>query len=125
MPLSLNSPILSSNEWNAFMPQSVPFVLTNHAEERMVLRRITSEMIAQTLAKPDRKENESDGDTEYIRTLGGRQLHVIAFYKADQKKWIVKSTWVHGEEDQKGLKWLFDLFGAVRRFLNMLQKSRR
>jgi hypothetical protein len=104
---------------------SVPFVLTDHAEERMAMRRITKAMISQALDKPDRKENESDGDTEYIRTINGRQLHVIAFYKADQKKWIVKSTFVRGEEDQKGIKWIFDLFGWVRRLLKQVSKTRR
>ena len=107
------------------MAKTVPFVLTDHAEERMLLRRITRDMVAQTLAKPDRKENESDGDIEHIRTINGRQLHVIAFYKEDQKKWIVKSTWVHGEDDQKGLKWVADLFGWVRRLFKAWQKSRR
>lgn len=107
------------------MAKSVPFVLTDHAEERMVLRRITRDMIAQALDKPDRKEAEPDGDTEYIRTIKGRQLHVIAFYKADQKKWIVKSAFVRGEEDQKGLKWVADLFGWIRRLLKTWQKSNR
>lgn len=107
------------------MAKSVPFVLTEHAEQRMGLRRITRDMVAQTLAQPDRKENESDGDIEHIRTLSGRQVHVIAFYKADQKKWIVKSTWVRGEDDQKGLKWISDLFGWIGRLLKMWQKSRR
>jgi hypothetical protein len=82
-------------------------------------------MISQALDKPDRKEKEPDGDTEYIRTIKGRQLHVIAFYKADQKKWIVKSTFVRGEEDQKGLKWAADLFGWIRRLIKQFTKSRR
>lgn len=104
---------------------SAPYILTNHAEERMLMRGITNEMIAQTLERPDRKENESDGDIEHIRTLNGRELHVIAFYKNDQKKWIVKTVFVHGEETSPVIKWVFDIFGAIRRFLNNWQKSRR
>jgi hypothetical protein len=107
------------------MAKSVPFVLTDHAEERMLMRRITRDMVSKALEKPDRKENESDGDIEHIRTINGRQLHVIAFYKADQKKWIVKSTWVRGEEDQKSLKWVADILGWIRRLLKSWQKSRR
>lgn len=107
------------------MAKPFPFILTDHAQERMVLRGITPAMIAQALEKPDRKETEPDGDIEHIRTINGRQLHVIAFYKPDQKKWVVKSTWVRGEEDQKSLKWIADILGWVRRLFKAFQKSRR
>lgn len=79
------------------------FILTNHAEQRMKLRRITHEMIAKTIQKPDEREPESDGDTQFIRTLEKRQVHVVAKYLDDEKKWLVKSVWVRGEEDPKPL----------------------
>jgi hypothetical protein len=74
-------------------------VYTKHAEERMRLRRITSSMIADTVNKPDRTQIEEDGDTEFIRTLNGRKVHVIATRVTKPSGWLIKSTWVRGEED--------------------------
>jgi len=94
--------ILRQNTENfAPMPEYdfVPFVLTNHAKERMRLREITTGMIAEALANPHSTQEARDGDTKYIRFFNRRELHVIAFYKANQKKWIVKSTWIRGEND--------------------------
>lgn len=107
------------------MPKKdVPFILTNHAKERMVLRRISRDMIAQTLNTPDRTEIEPDGDTEHIRILSGRQVHVIARYEADEQKWLIKSTWVRGEKDAAWQKWLTTFFSWLMRFLQQKRKSR-
>ncbi len=81
------------------------FILTDHAEERMKLRRITQDMIAKTLQKPDERESEADGDIQFIRTLDKRQVHVVAKYLDDEQKWLIKSVWVRGEDDPKPL-WL-------------------
>lgn len=97
----------------------VPFVLTNHAKERMQLRGITTQMIAQALAKPNSTQPARDGDTKYILFNNRRELHVIAFYNAHQKKWIVKSTWIRGENDSLLLK----LYQSFSRWLGGLFKS--
>jgi len=97
----------------------VPFVLTNHAKERMQLRDITSHMIAEALANPHSTQEAREGDTKYIRFFNRRELHVIAFYKANQKKWIIKSTWIRGENDSLFL----DLYQSFTRWLGRLFKS--
>jgi hypothetical protein len=93
-------------------------VYTRHAEERMRLRRISQDMIADTLARPDRTQIEVDGDTEFIRTLSGRKVHVIATRLADSNQWLIKSTWVRGEEDplpfwRQVLFWLSKRIGSL------------
>ncbi len=98
------------------MPQYafIPFVLTNHAKERMKLRRITASMIAHTLADPH-KIHDSDDSTKYIRFTNRREVHVVAFYNPNQKKWIIKSTWVRGENDSAILKLLYGVTDWLQR----------
>ena len=79
------------------------FILTDHAMQRMRKRRITSDMVQQAIVKPDQRKAEADGDMQFIRTIEKRQLHVVARYLDDEKKWLVKSTWVRGEEDPVSL----------------------
>ena len=92
-------------------------VLTDHARERMSLRSISAQAISQTVAKPDRKEKEDDGDTQFIRKIKGRQYHVVAYYLSDERKWLVKTTWVRGEDDPQPLwlRLLNALIGRLRR----------
>lgn len=78
-------------------------VFTDHAEQRMSLRRISKSMVAQAVNKPDSKEKESDGDTKFSKTINKRKVQVVAYYLPDEKKWLVKSTWVRGEDDPKPL----------------------
>jgi hypothetical protein len=75
------------------------FILTDHAMKRMRLRGITADMVQHAIVKPDERKVEADGDIKFIRTLDHRQLHVVARYLDDEKKWLVKSTWVRGEDD--------------------------
>jgi hypothetical protein len=76
-------------------------ILTDHARERMQLRRISPVMIAQTIRQPDRTEREDDGDTKFTKSIDGRQVQVIGRWESDESKWLVKSTWVRGEDDPK------------------------
>jgi hypothetical protein len=94
----------------------VPFVLTNHAKERMRLRGITTGMISQALAKPHSTQPGRDSDTKYVLFKNGQELHVIAFYNPHQKKWIVKSTWIRGENDSP----LLDLFHKLSDWIRSL-----
>lgn len=74
-------------------------IFTRHALERLKLRRITQDMVIRTLTKPDSTQKEADDDTEFIRVVDGRKVHVIAAYLKDEKKWLIKSVWVRGEDD--------------------------
>lgn len=105
-------------------PTSKNIILTNHAEQRMKLRRITPEMIAKTIQKPDEREPETDGDIKFIRTLEKRPVHVVAKYLDDEKKWLVKSVWVRGEDDPKPL-WLRLIMLPIAIIRRLLMPSKR
>lgn len=92
-------------------------IFTDHALERLELRRITQAMVAQTIAAPDKTEQEPDGDTEFIKTIQGRKVHVIAYRRPDNQKWLVKSTWVRGEADP--------LLGKLWQFIRRLLRGNR
>ncbi|MCU0497255.1 MAG: DUF4258 domain-containing protein [Anaerolineae bacterium] len=74
-------------------------IFTDHARERLKLRKISEQMVFTTLKNPERTENEADGDTKFIKTVQKRNVQVIARYLPDQKKWLIVSAWVRGEED--------------------------
>lgn len=95
-------------------------ILTDHAMQRLRLRRITPDMVVRTIKSPDRRELEADGDTEFIKTINKRKLHVISRYMDDQKRWLVISAWVRGEEDpqplwRRILSWIFSPLKKGRR----------
>ena len=79
--------------------KSTSIKYTKHAVERMQLRSITEEMVLKTIRNPDRTYIEDDGDTKFIRQVDGVKLHVVCKPLPDEAKWLVKSTWVRGEDD--------------------------
>jgi hypothetical protein len=91
-------------------------VLTTHAKQRMKLRRITEDMIITAIKKPDQHYVEPDGDTKFIKTVQKRTLHVVSAYLTDERKWLVKSVWVRGEDDPQPLwkRILSFIFGRRR-----------
>ena len=72
---------------------------TKHSVERMQLRAITEEMVLKTIRNPDSTYIEDDGDTKFIRQVDGVKLYVVCKPLPDEAKWLVKSTWVRGEDD--------------------------
>jgi hypothetical protein len=78
-------------------------VFSKHALERMKQRRVTHEMIVNTIQRSDQKKLEEDGDTKFIRELNGRPLHVVSAYLPEEKTWLVKTVFVRGEDDPKPL----------------------
>jgi hypothetical protein len=99
-------------------------IFTDHAIERLQQRRITQPMVVSTIQSPDRKQLEDDGDTKFIKTIDGRNLHVVGHWESDENKWLVKSAWVRGEDDVKPslLKMLFDL--ALKLVRSIVAKRR-
>jgi len=82
------------------MPQRYTnIVFSKHARERMELRQISEDMVLRTIDRPDRTYLEDDGDTKFICTLNGIKLHVVCKPVPEEGKWLVKSTWVRGEDD--------------------------
>ena len=74
---------------------------TNHALERMQQRGISKEMVYAAIHSPDKFYPESDGDTKFIRRVNGRQVFAICKPLPEEDKWLVKSTWVRGEDDHR------------------------
>jgi len=97
-------------------------IFTKHALERLKLRRITQDAVIRTLEKPDTRTVEDDGDTEFIKLLHDRKYHVIAAYLKDEKKWLIKSVWVRGEDDPIPV-WK-QLLQAVLRLVGIGKKRR-
>lgn len=91
---------------------------TNHAVERMLLRRISADMIQKTLANPDKTEREGDGDIEHIRNINQRTVHAIA-KPLDDGDWLIKTVWVRGEDDPSPLLAMLAKLAAplLRKFL--------
>lgn len=73
-------------------------IMTDHAIERQWQRRITQRMIELTVEEPDGSEKESDGDTQFHKTINGREVHVVAHPKK-QGEWLIKTVWVDDEAD--------------------------
>ncbi len=72
---------------------------TKHARERMQERIITEKMVRTAIRYPDRTYIEDDGDTKFICRVDGARLHVVCKPVPEEDKWLVKSTWVRGEDD--------------------------
>jgi hypothetical protein len=90
-------------------------IFTDHALDRIKLRRITQDMIVTAIRQPDQKLLEDDGDTRFIKQISGRNVQVVSTYLTDEKKWLVKSAWVRGEDDPQ--PFLLRLLGWLRRLL--------
>lgn len=80
-------------------PQYTHIVFTRHARERMGQRVITEDMVTAAIQRPDRTYPEDDGDTKFIRRIDGVTLHVVCKPIPEEARWLVKSTWVRGEDD--------------------------
>lgn len=81
-------------------------IFTDHALERLRLRGLTQENIAQVLANPAKTFPAEKPDTiKFIRSLNDRRIHVVATYLPERKKWLVISVWVRGEDDPQPLVW--------------------
>lgn len=82
------------------------FIFTTHARQRLQQRSIPigdAELVLRQPAQtfPGKKVNT----TKFVRNVGGRNIQLVATYLQDQKKWLVVSAWVRGEEDRVPLVW--------------------
>jgi hypothetical protein len=81
-------------------------IFTKHAKERMSLRSVSEGDVLSVLQKPDRSEpTDKPETTKFIRTLRGRDMQVIARHLSAEKKTLVISVWVRGEDDPEPLIW--------------------
>ena len=81
-------------------------IFTTHAKERLKLRNLSEDTVRRVVQKPDRtKPGDKPESAVFIRKLDGRQIHVVGTYLPEQKKTLIVSTWVRGEEDPESLSW--------------------
>jgi hypothetical protein len=79
-------------------------IFTHHASARFQDRHITADAIWQTVQWPDKKFTNHE-KIKFIKTINDRRLHVIASWLAKDKKWLIISVWVRGEEDKEPIIW--------------------
>lgn len=91
------------------MPQ---FILTAHAKERLRSRRMAESDIGRVLTHPEKTfPGKKSGTIKFIKELDGRVHHVVGKYLEDEKKWLVLSVWIRGEEDSNWIQDLAKLIG--------------
>jgi hypothetical protein len=73
---------------------------TKHALERLDLRRVSREMVIQTIQDPNRQFVEANGNIKFIRKVSGCKVHAICKPIPEENKWLVVSVWVRGEDNQ-------------------------
>lgn len=82
------------------------FIFTKHSLERLQSRSISQDAAVQVLKNPDTTQpTDKPSSTKFIKTLGGREIHVVATHLPQEKTWLVISVWVRGEEDKAPLMW--------------------
>lgn len=81
-------------------------VFTHHALGRLQLRNISQDKVRQVLSHPDKTyPSQKPEQIKFIRTLQHRTIHVIAKHLPEQKKWLIISVWVRGEDDPVPFMW--------------------
>jgi hypothetical protein len=99
------------------MPQHYKdLIFSTHALQRQKDRSISLEAIYQTLHRPEQLlQQEAKEIKKYTRHIAGRHYQVIAKYLPAEKKHLIVSVWVRGEEDR--LPFIWQLLSAPFRFV--------
>jgi hypothetical protein len=80
--------------------------ITKHAKERMVLRSVPQSLVEAVLNNPDRTTpTDKPNTTKFIKTIRQREIQVITRHLPLEKKTLVISVWVRGEDDPEDLTW--------------------
>ncbi len=82
---------------------NLPIIYTKHAQDRMKLRRIQPYDVAQILAQPDSRIEQSDppDSVKFTKVIDDRRLQIVATYLKKEQSWLVISVWAKGEDDPK------------------------
>jgi len=82
------------------------YIFTKHSLERLSQRSISQSAAESVLQHPDRTEpGKKPGTIKFVRMVNGRNVQLIATFLDDQKKWLIVSAWVRGEDDKESLVW--------------------
>ncbi|MDR0463458.1 MAG: DUF4258 domain-containing protein [Pseudomonadales bacterium] len=85
-------------------------IYTKHAKERIEMRKLYKPDIEETLLEPDQTIQQDKLNFKFVKTIEGRKYQVVAKYNDEEKKWIIVSAWVRGEEDPPNYLWLIITF---------------
>ena len=80
-------------------------IFTKHGLQRSKDRSISANRVYETINYPDKVKNKHAQQQTFIKEKYGRKYHVVATYKPEQKKYLVISTWVRGEDDRQPIVW--------------------
>lgn len=82
-------------------------LFTKHAYSRALERGISNEAVWQAVHYPKTKvvTNIATRSFKYSRDWQQRRVQVVAKYLANEKKYLVISLWVRGEEDKEPFVW--------------------
>ncbi len=82
------------------------FIFSKHAIERAEKRSVSQFDVAQVLKYPEiTQPTDKPGNIKFIKTINQRLIHVVATLLPQEKKWLIVSVWVRGEEDRAPLAW--------------------
>ena len=84
-------------------------VFTKHAWERKEQRHIASEAVYQAVEYPDLIREKGNSFT-CLKRVQGRNIHAVVQFLEKEKKWLVISVWVRGENDSLPLQWQVIVF---------------
>lgn len=75
-------------------------VFTKHAKERLEQRKISEGMILKAIEMPYRTYTQNDGGMKFICRINERNVHVVCQSLPEERKWLVVTVWVRGEDDE-------------------------
>lgn len=82
------------------------FIFTKHALQRLKERSISLDQAESVLRNPSQTfPGKKVGTVKFIRDINGRNTQLVGTYLADQKKWLIVSAWVRGEDDKVPFIW--------------------
>jgi len=82
------------------------FIFTKHALQRLQERGIPVDQAESVLRNPSQTfPGKKPNTVKFIRNVNGRNMQLVGTYLEDQKKWLVVSAWVRGEDDKIPLAW--------------------
>lgn len=84
---------------------SKSIIFTKHAKQRRKLRKISNYEIQLTLNAPDQEIELKPNLFKFKKKVKKRKLQIIAQYLKEQKKYLIISVWVRGEDDPTPLAW--------------------
>jgi len=80
-------------------------IFTHHALDRLKDRSINYAHLVDVVNYPDKKFSQSENTFKFIKTINQRNIHVVAKFLEKDRKWLVISVWVRGEEDRESVVW--------------------